>query len=79
MTFLYIELYGILKYAEIILNVYKIERKERKRKKEKNQFALRAKITAQHSQLPLEGKGVRVNSVVILQGADISPQHTKTM
>ena len=47
--------------------------------KKKDQFALRAKITALHSQLPLEGKGVRVNSVVILQGADISPQHTKTM
>ena len=35
----------------------------------KAQFALRAKITALHNQLAFEGKGVRVKSVVILQGA----------
>ena len=35
----------------------------------KAQFALSAKITALHNQLAFEGKGVRVKSVVILQGA----------
>ena len=34
-----------------------------------------AKITALHIQLAFEGKGVGVKSVVILLGADTSPQH----
>jgi hypothetical protein len=36
--------------------------------KQKAQFALRTKITALHNQLAFEGKGVRVKSLVILQG-----------
>ena len=42
---------------------------------EKVKFTLRAKITALHSQLAFEGKGVGVKSVVTLRGADTSPQH----
>ena len=41
----------------------------------KAKFAQRAKITALHSQLSFEGRGVKVKSVVILKGADISPQY----
>ena len=41
----------------------------------KADFGHRAKITALHSQLAFEGKGVGVKSVVTLRGADTSPQH----